>query len=275
MTKSSLETWGRTDRGCVREVNEDNLIIDDDIGLLAVADGMGGHNAGEVASSIAVSQIRDLARRALGGTQDIVPEGPNPNLSRRGRQLEWFVKNANTIIFKKGREAAKQYGMGTTVVAVLADGRSLTVAHVGDSRLYLFRKGALTQLTEDHSLVSDQVRKGLLTADEASRSTLQNILTRALGTEEDVQVDVADHPLLEGDVLLLASDGLTKEVTEEQIRRTIEKNPSPNAFVDRLVDMARDHGGHDNITVVACRVPSPGWRQVIEGLKKMVLGRGA
>jgi protein phosphatase len=170
---------------------------------MAVADGMGGHSAGEVASSIAVSQIRDLARQALGGNKDIVPEGGTSSLSRRGRQLEWFVKTANTTIYKKGREAAKERGMGTTVVAVLADARSMTVAHVGDSRLYLFRNGALTQLTEDHSLVGDQVRKGLLTSDEASRSTL-----------------------------------------------------------------------HDNITVAAARVPTEGWRQVFEGLKKMVIGRG-
>ncbi|MFA6319231.1 MAG: Stp1/IreP family PP2C-type Ser/Thr phosphatase [Elusimicrobiota bacterium] len=275
MRKPALETWGRTDRGCVREVNEDNLVIDEELGLLVVADGMGGHNAGEVASSIAVSEIRDLARRTLGGDQDIDPGGGSPGLSRRGRQLEFFVKTANTIIFRKGREGAKEYGMGTTVVAVLADASSLTVAHVGDSRLYLLRSGVLTQLTEDHSLVGDQVRKGLLTADEASRSTLQNILTRALGTEEDVQVDVADHPLLEGDILLLASDGLSKEVTDEDVRRTIVESGSPRVFVDRLVDMARDHGGHDNITIAAARVPAQGWMHIFEGLKRMVLGRGS
>ncbi|MBI5884027.1 MAG: Stp1/IreP family PP2C-type Ser/Thr phosphatase [Elusimicrobia bacterium] len=274
MKKPSLEVWGLTDRGCVREVNEDSIIIDEEIGLMVVADGMGGHSAGEVASSIAVSQIRDLARQALGGNKDIDPGGGSPSLSRRGRQLEWFVKTANTTIYKKGREAAKEYGMGTTVVAVLADARSVTVAHVGDSRLYLFRNGALTQLTEDHSLVGDQVRKGLLTSDEASRSTMQNILTRALGTEENVEVDVADHPLLEGDVLLLASDGLTKEVTEEQIRRTIGEGAAPRVFVEKLVAMSRDHGGHDNITVAAARVPTEGWKQVFEGLKKMVIGRG-
>lgn len=270
-----LEMAGRCDRGCVREVNEDSLTIDEEIGLIVVADGMGGHNAGEVASSIAVNEIRSLARKMLAGDKIIVPEGGTPNLSPRGRQLECFVKAANSVIFRKGREVSKEYGMGTTVVAVLADGQGMTVAHVGDSRLYLFRKGALTQLTADHSLVGDQVRKGLLTPDEAARSTLQNILTRALGTEEEVQVDVADHPLFEGDVLLLASDGLTKEVTEDEVRRVLAEGRPPNAFVEQLVNMARDGGGHDNITVAAARVQAAGVLHSVKKLANKIFGKGA
>jgi len=146
--------------------------------------------------------------------------------------------------------------MGTTVVAALVDGRSLTVAHVGDSRLYVWRNGALTQLTEDHSLVGEQVKRGQITAAEASRSNLQNILTRALGAEGDVQVDVADHPLLPGDLVLLATDGLSKMVSDAEVERVIAADAAPQAVVDALIAKACEAGGVDNVTVVAARVPT-------------------
>lgn len=260
----SLEIAGKTDPGCVRKNNEDNLAIDEELGLLVVADGMGGHKAGEVASEIATTNIKNLARQWLGGDKEMVPEGGSPQLSPRGRQLEFFVKTANTMIYEKGREVPKDRGMGTTLVAALADAKSMTVAHVGDSRLYLYRNGDLTPMTEDHSLVGDQVRRGLITPDEASRSTIQNILTRALGTEQEVVVDVSEHPLFPGDIILLASDGLSKMVTDAEVARVISEDSTPGVVVNRLVEMSRTAGGIDNITVIVARVPAP------KGLKDLV-----
>lgn len=254
MTKSRLEIAGDTDPGCVRANNEDSFAVDEELGLLVVADGMGGHNSGEVASALATGTIREIARQMLGGDAKKVPEGGDPSLSAAGRQLEYCVRHANEMIFEKGRALPKDAGMGTTVVAALCDGKTLTVAHVGDSRLYLYRRGELMQLTEDHSLVGDQVKRGLITPEQASRSTLQNILTRALGAEQDVKIDVADHPLLPGDLVLLASDGLSKMMSDAAIAETIAAEPAPRRLVESLIRKARDAGGSDNITVVVARL---------------------
>lgn len=271
-TKNGLEVAGETDPGCVRANNEDNFAIDDELGLLVVADGMGGHNSGEIASEIATTTIRDFARQLLGGDKKKIPEGGDPSLSPTGRQLEYFVKSANTMIYEKGRAYPKDAGMGTTVVAALVEPKSLTVAHVGDSRLYLWRRGELQLLTEDHSLVGEQVRKGVITPEEASRSTLQNILTRALGAEADVKVDVADHPLFKGDVILLASDGLTKMLTDAEIAQTVAEEGGPRRIVDALIRKSRDAGGVDNVTVVAARVPDDGAPGGFQGLVSKLFG---
>jgi protein phosphatase len=267
--KRVWDFYGRTDSGCVRANNEDCLGIDADLGLLVVADGMGGHNSGEVASDLAVSTIREYARRMLGGEKAIVPEGGDPAVPVRCRQLEHFIKSANTVIYEKGRAFPKDAGMGTTVVAVLADGTSLSVGHVGDSRLYLFRRGVLSQLTQDHSLVGDQLRRGLITAEAAAHSTLQNILTRAVGAEAEVKVDVAEHPVLPGDMVLLATDGLNKMVSDEELARVMAREPVPAQVVDVLVDMARRAGGLDNITVICGRLGAGPERGLWQAISKM------
>jgi protein phosphatase len=254
-TKDAVDVAGATDPGCVRKNNEDNFIVEPELGLMVVADGMGGHNSGEVASDLAVKTITDFARKMIGGAKQMVPEGAS-GLTPRGRQLEYFVKTANTMIYEKGRAFPKDAGMGTTVVAAMVDGKSLTVAHVGDSRAYLWRHGELTQLTEDHSLVGEQVKRGQITADEAARSNLQNILTRALGAEGDVQVDVGEHPLFPGDVILLATDGLSKMVTDADVASVIAGGSAPQAIVDDLIARSRAAGGVDNVTIVVARVPS-------------------
>jgi len=253
--KPGWDFSGRTDPSCVRSNNEDSFCIDADLGLLVVADGMGGHNSGEVASDLAVSTIRDSARRALGGDKVFVPQGGAQGLSARCLQLERFIKTANTVIYEKGRAFPNNAGMGTTVVAVLAHERSLSVAHVGDSRLYLFRQGVLSQLTEDHSLVGDQLRRGLITPEAAAHSTLQNILTRAVGAEPEILVDAAEHPVLPGDVLLLATDGLNKMISDADIARVLAREAAPARAADALVDMSRRAGGLDNITVICGRLP--------------------
>ncbi|MBI3549647.1 MAG: Stp1/IreP family PP2C-type Ser/Thr phosphatase [Elusimicrobia bacterium] len=251
MSKLSWDIAGKTDPGCVRENNEDSLAVDLRLGLLVVADGMGGHNAGEVASRMATETILDYARKMIGGDKQMIPEGGDASKSVKARQLEYFVQTANTLIFEKARVIPQDHGMGTTVVAVLADDGAATVAHVGDSRLYLFRRGALEALTEDHSLVADQVRRGLITAEQAEKSSMQNILTRALGTEPNVVVDLQDYPVLPGDVLLLCTDGLTKMVSEAEIAKTLSSSPTALSACDSLIAAARAAGGVDNITVVA------------------------
>jgi protein phosphatase len=225
---------------------------------MIVADGMGGHKSGEVAAEIAVKTIREYAGKMLGGDKAIVPDGGTEGLTPRGKQLEFMVKTANTLIYEKGRVFPKDAGMGTTVVAALIDGKTLTVAHVGDSRLYLWRRGDLAQLTQDHSLVGEQVRRGQISADEAMRSNLQNILTRALGAEAEVQVDVAEHALMPGDVVLLATDGLSKMVTDAEVAKFIAAEAEPKKLVDTLIEKARAGGGVDNVTVVAARIPENG-----------------
>lgn len=271
-TKDRVEIAGATDPGCVRKNNEDNFAVEPDLGLLVVADGMGGHNSGEVASDLAAKTIVDYARKMLGGEKNVVPEG-SPSLTPRGRQLEFFVKSANTMIYEKGRAFPKDAGMGTTVVAAIVDGKSMTIAHVGDSRLYVWRNGTLTQLTEDHSLVGEQVKRGQITADEAARSSLQNILTRALGAEKDVQVDVADHPLLPGDLVLLATDGLSKMVIDADVAAVIAAEKDPQKIVDVLIAKSRAAGGVDNISIVAAKVPEAGGGGGVKGLVSRLFGR--
>lgn len=273
-TRHAVEFAGNTDAGKVRKNNEDSFVVDEDIGLVVVADGMGGHNSGEVASLMAVETIRDHARRLLGGDKNVLPEGGDPMLTVRERQLEDCLKTANTLIYEKGRALPKDAGMGTTAVAALFEGGAMTIAHVGDSRLYLHRRGRLELLTEDHSLVGDQVRRGLITPDEAARSNLQNILTRALGAEADVKVDVSEHPLLPGDVVLLASDGLTKMVSDDGIAQAIAADPAPASVVAGLIRQACEAGGVDNVTVAVARVLDKGGGcSGLQGLMSRLFGK--
>lgn len=265
-----MEIAGKTDPGCVRERNEDSIAWDPEIGLMVVADGMGGHNSGEVASRLAADTIQRLARELVAGGKEILPPEEAPGLSVRGRQLLYCIRNANAVIYEKSQALAKDHGMGTTVVAALADEKSIVVGHVGDSRLYRLRGEELALLTEDHSLVMDQVRHGLLTPEQAERSSLQNILTRALGTEERVQVDVQEFPLLPGDMFLLCSDGLTKMVSENETARILAESPGPAEAADRLVGQARAAGGVDNIAVVVGRLAAP--ERGLKGLLSRFLG---
>ncbi|MEK7381981.1 MAG: Stp1/IreP family PP2C-type Ser/Thr phosphatase [Elusimicrobiota bacterium] len=271
-TQEGIEVIGATDPGCVRKNNEDDFAVDAELGLLVVADGMGGHNSGEVASGLATNTILDFARKMLGGRKSLVPAGGSPELTARARQLEYFIKTANILIYEKGRAFPKDAGMGTTVVAVLLDAKSMTVAHVGDSRLYLWRGGELTQLTADHSLVGEMVRRGQMSLGEAARSPQQNILTRALGAEGDVGVDVAEHPLLPGDLILLATDGLSKMLDDAEVARTIASESQLRKLVDALISKARAAGGADNITVVVARI-SAGSSGGVKSFVSRLLGR--
>jgi len=269
MSKATLDIAGKTDPGKVRERNEDSIALAPEYGLVVVADGMGGHNSGEVASSLATETIMQFASKMLGGARPIVPEGGDPDLSVRARQLRCFIENANTVIFEKSKAFPKNHGMGTTVVAILADEKNLTVAHVGDSRLYVLRSGMFERLTEDHSLVMDQVKHGLITEEQAEKSNLQNILTRALGTEEKVQVDVGEHPALPGDAFMLCSDGLTKMVTEDQMKEILSGPETPAEKVETLIRMSNEAGGVDNVTVAIVEVRAGAGGGLMGFLKKL------
>jgi serine/threonine protein phosphatase PrpC len=228
-----IEAGVATDIGRVRDGNEDAYLVEPP--LYAVADGMGGHRGGEVASQLALETVEDLFQRGKG-------------------TLDEQVREANRAVFQRSSRDRKVAGMGTTLTAALLDGDGIRLAHVGDSRAYLVRAGAVRRLTEDHTLVNRMIRAGEITADEAEIHPHRNVLTRSLGTEPEVEIDVDRIGLLDGDRLLLCSDGLTGMVTEDQIAAILEATPSPQDAADRLVRAANRAGGVDNITVIVLDV---------------------
>lgn len=237
-----MEVWARTEVGLVRELNEDAFLIGPNRRLLAVADGMGGHQAGEVASKLAVVTLDRFSQLI----EDAVEPGPI---------LEQAFLEANSEIWRQGKLNPDFHGMGTTLTAVAVIGSRAVGVHVGDSRLYLWRRGVLRQLSTDHSVVEELVRSGAITSQTALNHPFRNILTRALGTEQNVQVDLIDEKTAAGDRLLLCSDGLTNMVLDEEIE-TILNNPSKTLeeLVNELVALALRRGGYDNITVVLAQL---------------------
>jgi serine/threonine protein phosphatase PrpC len=240
-----LEVAGKTDTGCVRKKNEDNFGYDDSHGIYVVCDGMGGQAAGEVASQIGVDTVLEHFRTTPGAKADAVAADEDMALSE---DLIDAIRAANDRIFQTAANKPNHSGMGSTVVAVLVRNDRGHIAHVGDSRVYLVRGNDIRQLTQDHSLVMEQVRRGLLTREEAENSRMQNIITRALGTEKTVRVDQQDLDLAPGDILLLTSDGLTRHIKDPQILTLIRSGATLQASCDALVDAARRAGGEDNIT---------------------------
>jgi protein phosphatase len=230
-----------TDTGQVREANEDALLIE--APLFAVADGMGGHLAGDVASRTAVEIITTRAE------QD--SPGDTGSLAR-------LVREANHEIWKKAQSDASLHGMGTTCTLAMLDESILHIAHVGDSRAYLFRDGDLSQLTEDHTLVGRMVREGRLRPEEAERHPQRSIITRALGVDSDVDVDTQTIELREGDRILLCSDGLSSMVDQDSIAQVLDDKSDPQEASERLVQLANEAGGEDNITVVVIEVAEKG-----------------
>jgi protein phosphatase len=222
-----------TDVGRVREANEDSYLIAEP--LFVVADGMGGHIAGDVASSTAVKVIQD-------GSGQLSSEDP--------ATLTKIITDANTAIWGKAQSDPALRGMGTTCTLVLIDDDRVHIAHVGDSRAYRLRDGQLEQLTEDHTLVSRMVQEGRLSADEAAHHPQRSIITRALGVDEDVQVDLDTVELSDGDRLVICSDGLSSMVDDGQIQSVLARESDPQKAADGLVELANEAGGDDNITVV-------------------------
>jgi len=256
-----IVSGGATDVGMVLTNNEDFFQIVRSLNLYVLADGMGGEAHGEVASALAVETV---VGHCLEGTEN--PAAPlvgevKAGLTATGSRLASAVQLANQKVFKSAEEHPEQRGMGATLTAAWIEDVTVSIAHVGDSRLYLLRTGVLQQLTSDHSLVAEQVRRGILTANEAEVSTMQNVLLRALGTQPEVEVDSEQVGLFPQDVLLLCSDGLTRMVTEPEIAGTLQSEPDPQKAAEKLIRLANEGGGVDNITaiVVALKPEPKGW----------------
>ncbi|HEX9758953.1 MAG TPA: Stp1/IreP family PP2C-type Ser/Thr phosphatase [Nitrospiria bacterium] len=228
---------GGTDQGKHRKSNEDAYGIFEDLNLAVVADGMGGHAAGEVASRLAVESVYQTILQN--------PPGEPTQL------LNQAILNANARILETAKKDPALTGMGTTIVVLLISGETAHIGYAGDSRVYLFRKSTLKQLTEDHSLVGDYIRKGLLTPEEAQKNPLKHVITRALGTSEPLKVDQVSLPLEEDDIFLLCSDGLSNMVNDEDLQGEISSgDQNLETSCSGLIQLANKNGGADNITLV-------------------------
>jgi serine/threonine protein phosphatase PrpC len=262
-----IASGGVTDVGRVRTNNEDCYKIVEPLNLFVLSDGMGGEAHGEIASAMAVETVvkhcldieANPAAQVIGPTQ--------PGWSSRTKRLSTAVHLANRKIFKSAEKNPEQHGMGATLTAMWIDGAKLSIAHVGDSRAYLLRGGGLLQLTRDHSLVAEQVRRGILTAAEADDSDMQSVLLRALGAQAEIEVDAEEHTLFPRDALLLCSDGLTRLVTDPEIAGTLQAETNPGKAAEKLAALANERGGPDNITVVIARLEkdSKGWFSWLRG----------
>lgn len=264
----TVEVAGKTDIGCVRKNNEDNLGWDQRLGVYVVCDGMGGALAGEVASKMGVELVLDYFREgAKTGAYPDFGDAPADS-SAAGRHLTSAIARANAAIFEAGQAKQSQHGMGSTIVCLLIKDNFLTVAHAGDSRIYRLRDGKLELLTQDHSLVMEQYRRGLITLEQAETSEMQNIIIKALGSEDRVEPDVQDLIALRGDMYLLATDGLTKLVKDEVIKTTLLNSHSLAQACEDLIDAAKKSGGDDNITCLLLRVlEEPWYRRFVHSLR--------
>jgi serine/threonine protein phosphatase PrpC len=244
---------GLSDVGRVRTNNEDSFRIVEALNLFILSDGMGGEAHGEVASEMAVDVVNkycESGKEDSGAT--VLDEAPS-NFSSQTRRLKNAIAKANFQIFQSAQQNPEQRGMGATITALWLNETLLSIAHVGDSRAYLLRSGNLQQLTNDHSLVAEQVRRGLITPQQAEESEMQSVLLRALGAHPEVEIDVDEVGIIPRDVLLLCSDGLTRMVTEPEIAGALQAETVPSAAAERLIALANENGGVDNVTVIVVR----------------------
>jgi len=252
-----LEVVRLTDVGKRREHNEDAIASDVEIGLVVLADGMGGYKAGEVASEMAILTIIAELK------ESITDFSPGRRDAQSGMQAEAAflldaVAKANQAIYSVSQSQPQCAGMGTTLVVGLFTNDRLLVGHIGDSRMYRLRDGALQQITEDHSLLQEQIRSGLITPEQARQSGNKNLVTRALGVDPEVELELHEHAVLPGDLYLVCSDGLTDTVEDADIHLTLTTlNANLELAAHQLVDMANDAGGKDNISVILACVHRP------------------
>jgi len=255
-----LDARAKTHTGLVRKENEDNHLILDEHGLLAVADGMGGHAHGEVASALAVKILKDAFddQEARAGIEATFENSRREGRIGRDEVIERFllrtaIEHANLAIYERALANEALRSMGTTIVALYLSKSSSWVANVGDSRLYRLRDGELSQITEDHSLINEYLKLNLLTGDQARAFPMKNIIVRALGLTEWVEVDTFEIDAAPGDLFLLCSDGLSDLVAEADIREILAGD-EPDETLERLIQAALDAGGVDNITVLLARL---------------------
>ncbi len=251
--RNALSMASATDAGLVRNFNEDSVSVDEDIGLVVLADGMGGYKAGDVASGMATmiigNEVKERLSKGLARANGVDVET---------ELLRGAIARANQAIYHAAHTKNQFQGMGTTVVAALFRDNKLTVAHVGDSRLYRLRDDKLEQITVDHSLLQEQVQLGLITAEDARVSHNRNLVTRALGVNPSIPIDVRQETVRPGDLYILCSDGLNDMVDDADIEvAALAIRENVPLLVRQLVMMANDNGGHDNISVAAIRVDKP------------------
>lgn len=248
-----ITSCGMTDVGVKRTNNEDNYLINDEINLFVVCDGMGGHAGGEFASAIAVNTIEEVLVAPEVPPGELEVEADDGPVEVTRERLRYAIRLAGRRIYEKAVEEPEYKGMGTTSVAVLVDGGNAFIAHVGDSRGYIVRDGRIEQLTEDHSLVNQRIKAGLLTPEEARNHKLKNIITRSLGYMEDVEIDIQVCAVRRGDRFILCSDGLSNLVETGEIGEA-SLDHGPQEACRRLIELACERGGDDNITCVIARI---------------------
>jgi serine/threonine protein phosphatase PrpC len=232
-----FEVFAHTDKGLRRESNQDSYLVNDDLGLYIVADGMGGHSGGEVASALAVKTVESFIQNNV------------KKMSSPKDLLQKAVECASETIFDHAQEETRLLGMGTTMVAVYAAGRNIYIANVGDSRAYMFRAPLLWQVTEDHSLINEQLRAGIMNEDQAKHFVGRNVITRSVGYERNVQPEMFERQVQLSDSFLLCSDGLSGLVGDDQISATLAVT-RPEDVVYKCVEQALAAGGDDNVTVM-------------------------
>ena len=249
-----LESYGQTDVGRRRKLNEDAFLANPEANLYAVCDGMGGHNAGEVASKMAIETLAAFIEKSRKEKEITWPYGLDVNLSYDGNRIKTAIKLANKKVFRAADNREDYTGMGTTVVAALVTGNGMTIGSAGDSRCYLLREGQLTQLTRDDSWVSAALGEGILNSDEIEKHPLRNVITKAVGAKDNIELDVVEHTLAPGDVAFLCSDGLHAMLNDEKIREALTPFPPtlPEAAA-KLIAAANEAGGKDNVSVVLLR----------------------
>lgn len=242
-----ITSCGITDVGLKRGHNEDNYLINEELNLFVVADGMGGHAGGEYASAICVNTIEEIVT-----SMELMGESPSDEddpVEVARERVRYAIRLAGRRIYEKAAEEPEFHGMGTTAVLLLIEGTNAYIAHVGDSRVYLWRDGRCEQVTEDHSLVNHKVKLGLITPEEAKTHKMKNVITRSLGYQEDVEVDVEVRAARRGDRFLLCSDGLSGYFDEPELGELIG-SLRPQECARHLIELACERGGEDNITAV-------------------------
>jgi serine/threonine protein phosphatase PrpC len=249
-----LEIGSTTDIGRVRKNNEDTCRVLVELKLFIISDGMGGESHGELASAIAGDTI--TAHCSANSEDASAPYGEvlRPDLSERTNRLARAVRLANRRIYEVSLDNPLLRGMGATVVTAWLEGARLSLVHVGDSRAYLLRSGVLKRLTLDHTVVAEQVRLGLIKPEESHLSKMQNVLIRVLGVQEQVELDATECVLLSNDIVLLCTDGLTRMVEDSEIARMLLESSDAQTSADRLVLLANEHGGEDNVSVIVVHV---------------------
>lgn len=248
-----IKSFGSTDVGLLRTHNEDCYDVNDTYRVYVVADGMGGHNHGEIASQIAVESIRNFIVASL-DNDGTLPMGYDSSLRQHSNHLKRSIHSAHDRVLAAIREDGSLLGMGTTVVGAMYQEKIVAIAHVGDSRGYRLRDGHLELLTQDHTWVNEQVVAGYLSEEQAKSHPLKNVVTRALGGDSDIVVDVTETETRVGDLFLLCSDGLTTMLSDEEIHERLVADTDLDAIGRRLIHDANARGGFDNVTVVLFKV---------------------